>query len=597
MPSGIDYNINSLCSGVLLKTHATLGNDVVGGAERSEEVLRGTPEIKVKMKFYRIISLLVLMGLGIPAAGQDIDAIIGAMTRREKIAQIIIAEADTQDSPQRRQAQKQWVAEGLGGLIVMDDPLGPCMAMVNDLQARAKIPMIVTIDGEWGASMRFYEFAAFPKAMQMGALPYEDLVYNAGYAIGDELKELKIFVNFAPDTDINNNPKNPVIGIRSFGEDREKVATYGSAFMRGMQQAGVAGAAKHFPGHGDTEVDSHKGLPVLSLGRDRLDSLELYPFKRLIEDGVEMVMIGHLSVPALDPSGTPASISKPIITGLLRQELGFNGIIITDALGMKGLSNDYGDAAVAAYQAGVDILLMPRDAGQAIDELDAMFESGQLDEAGLDGRVRKMLNLKKKYGLLAPGYSPYVDPSEAIRSTLRPYTENLIQTICDQSMTVIQGKELLPIEKGRTAYISVRAGTKQSQAFFLETCFCNYPVDRFILHGAFTADDLEALKGELKAYENIIIVFHSGAPIKRTGGPRLEAFCKPEQFKALASLAADHTLFGVWAGNPYKLAEFPEYKDFQCFIVSYSDTAFNNKAAVHALFKGTARGVLPVTIK
>ena len=130
-----------------------------------------------------------------------------------------------------------------------------------------------------------------------------------------------------------------------------------------------------------------------------------------------------------------------------------------------------------------------------------------------------------------------------------------------------------------------------------ETCFCNYPVDRFILHGAFTADDLEALKGELKAYENIIIVFHSGAPIKRTGGPRLEAFCKPEQFKALASLAADHTLFGVWAGNPYKLAEFPEYKDFQCFIVSYSDTAFNNKAAVHALFKGTARGVLPVTIK
>ena len=185
----------------------------------------------------RVFAILLAFTMAASALGQDIDSIIGGMSRREKIAQIIIVAVDTQDKPERRASHEEAVRQGLGGVIVMDDVLAPCMEMLNQYQADAKIPLLVSIDGEWGASMRFYEYASFPKAMQMGALPSEKLVYQAGKAVGEELSQIKIFADYAPDVDINNNPNNPVIGVRSFGEDREKVATYGSAFMRGMKDA------------------------------------------------------------------------------------------------------------------------------------------------------------------------------------------------------------------------------------------------------------------------------------------------------------------------------------------------------------------------
>lgn len=535
--------------------------------------------------------------IAVSAMGQDIDSIIKGMSRKEKIAQIIVVAVDTQDRPERRADEIEWVRQGLGGLIVMDDELGPCMQMLNNLQSFAKIPMIVSIDGEWGASMRFYEYASFPKAMQLGALPSAGLVYQAGKAVGEELAQIKIFVDYAPDVDVNNNPNNPVIGVRSFGEDREKVAAYGSAFMLGMKDAGVAGSAKHFPGHGDTDVDSHKGLPVLQFDRQRLDSLELYPFRRLIADGVDMVMVGHLSVPALDPTGTPASISRPIVTDLLRKELGFDGIIITDALGMKGVANDYGDASVAAYKAGVDVLLMPQNAGRTIEELDALFQSGELDEAGLDARVRKMLALKQRCGMLAPGYCPMVDPQQALRSSFRPATEALIQRICDQSMTVVKGAENLPFSLGKTAYVAVNAATPEAESFFLELCMQYFPADRFCLEGDFGQEQVDSLEAKLKGYDNVIVGFHSGTPVKRSGGPRRESLITPEQFSMVAGLTASHKVCGIMFANPYRLVDLPRYKDFQSFIVAWSDTKFNNKAAARAIVRGGAAGVLPVKIK
>lgn len=251
----------------------------------------------------RFLILILLLAVAVPcASAQDVDSLLSSMSRRRKIAQIIIDDINSQASPQTRATYEQWVREGLGGLIVMDDGLAPCLQMVNELQTLASIPMIISIDGEWGAAMRFYDFAAFPHAIQLGALDDEALVEEAGRAIGEQLRDIKVFVNYAPVVDVNNNPSNPVINIRSFGEDRERVARLGAAYMRGMQAERVYGSAKHFPGHGDTDVDSHLGLPVLPFDRSRLDSLELYPFRRLIDEGVAMVMVGHLSVPALDPT-------------------------------------------------------------------------------------------------------------------------------------------------------------------------------------------------------------------------------------------------------------------------------------------------------
>lgn len=520
------------------------------------------------------------------------------MSRREKIAQLIIEAIDSRESPELRARQEQWIREGLGGLIVMDDKLCDNIQMINELQSLARIPMIVSIDGEWGAAMRFYEYAAFPRAMQLGALDDEVLVEQAGRAIGEELRQIKIFANYAPVIDINNNPKNPVINTRSFGEDRERVSRLGAAYMRGMQGAGVWGSAKHFPGHGDTDVDSHKGLPVLTFGRSRLDSLELYPYRRLIDEGVAMIMVGHLSIPALDSTGTPASISKPIVTGLLRGEMGYKGIIITDALGMKGVAEGNANAALLAYKAGADILLMPQDTRQTIDELDAAFRSGELDEAELDTRVRRVLGLKQRSGMLAPGYSPYVDTTGLAAKARRPETESLIQTLCDRSMTVVKGKLRRPLRlrgtKPRVAYVAFNAVSPESACFEEELTKAGR-VARFDLPGDATPEQIDSVGALLKGYRKVIVGFHSGKPRPRSGGPQRFASVEEAQFVRIAGWARRHKLYGFYLGNPYDLDKLPGFNRFRTFIIGYSDTRYNNIAAARALtVRGSARGSLSV---
>ena len=555
------------------------------------------------MRRFLILAHLLVITLPCVSA-QDVDSLLSSMTLREKIAQIIIDDINSQASAQTRATYGQWVREGIGGLIVMDDGLVPCLQTVNELQAMSRIPMIVSIDGEWGAAMRFYEFAAFPHAIQLGALDDEALVEEAGRAIGEQLRDIKIFMNYAPVVDVNNNAANPVIGIRSFGEDPKRVARLGAAYMRGMQSAGVSGSAKHFPGHGDTDVDSHKGLPVLPFEKNRLDSLELYPFRRLIDEGVDMVMVGHLSVPALDPTGTPASISNPIVTGLLREELGFQGIIITDALGMHGVAQGHANAAVEAYKAGADILLMPQNTLATLEELEIAFRKGELDEAGLDARVRKMLLLKKKAGMLSPQYSPYVDTSTVLLKTVRPKTEALIQKICDRSMTVVRGKLRRPLvlhrrmaftTRPKVAYVAYNATTPESEAFFKELSR-HGRVARFDLPGDATPQQIDSVETLLKGYRKVIVGIHAGDPVPRTGGPRRQASIGTDQFGRIAAWSGKHRLYGVYWGNPYDLNLLYDYTRFKTFIIGYSDSHFNNIAAARALTEyRSAKGTLPVS--
>ena len=556
--------------------------------------------VRMKQRFY--LTLLLLFGCVSLQAGA-VDSLLNTMTRREKIAQIIFEAVGTQDRPAEREMQRQLVREGLGGIIVMDDPLVPDMQLINELRALARIPMLVSIDGEWGAAMRFYEFSAFPRAMQLGALDDEGLVEQAGRAIGEELRALKIFVNYAPVVDVNNNPRNPVINTRSFGERRERVSALGAAYLRGMQSAGVWGSAKHFPGHGDTDVDSHKGLPVLTFDRQRLDSLELYPFRRLIAEGTAMIMVGHLSVPALDSSGTPASISSAIVTGLLRQELGYQGIIITDALGMEGVAAGNENVALEAYKAGADILLMPEKDLETLNVLDRAFARGELDEAGLDQRVRKVLQLKQRSGMLDDTYSPFVDIAALDSVTRRPATDELIQTICDRSMTVVRGRLRRPLDlrrrmafttRPKVAYVAFNAVSPESAQF--ETELTRHGrVTRFDLPFDATPEQIDSVGALLRGYRNVIVGFHSGKPRPRSGGPQRFASIEPEQFARIANWSRRHKLHGFYLGNPYDLDKLNGYIRFKTFIIGYSDTRFNNIAAARALtVRGSARGSLPV---
>src|SRR5690606_4371236 len=294
-----------------------------------------------------------------------VDSIYAKMTLEEKLGQLFMVDLFSADTKVKIDKVKNLITQyHLGGIIFSKGGPVRQAKLNNELQSLAKIPLLIGMDAEWGLAMRLDSTFAYPWNMTLGAIPDNKIVEEVGKRIGEHSKRLGVHINFAPVVDINANPKNPIIGNRSFGEDKENVTAKALAFLKGMQSTGVLGSAKHFPGHGDTDKDSHKTLPTIDLTRERLDTVELYPYRALINNGVAGVMIAHLNVPALEPQQEyPSSLSKKVVTDLLKNELGFNGLIFTDALNMKGASNfkNPGEIELAALLAGNDIFLIPEN--------------------------------------------------------------------------------------------------------------------------------------------------------------------------------------------------------------------------------------------
>lgn len=531
---------------------------------------------------------------------RQVDSVFRKLTTREKIAQIMIVEFSSKDSKSNMAMQNRLVKkEKIGGLIPMNDVLVPAMKRMNDLNRQAKVPMIITLDGEWGVNMRWKEVPPFPRQMQLGALSSDSLVYRMGYLLGKEHRALKIQVNFAPDVDINNNPSNPAINTRSFGEDKEKVAKYGIALMQGMKDAGVAGSAKHFPGHGDTDVDSHLGLPVLPFPYERLDTLEMAPFKHLIAAGVDMVMVAHLSIPALDSSGTPSSISHKIVTELLKEQLGFDGIVCTDALNMHGVAKESGlekkDIPLAAYKAGADILLMPEDVENSITVIEQALKRGEITMASLNEKVRKMLTLKARMGLFDKGYSPYVDLKNLEQRMITEENLALMQQLAKNSMTVLFNDNStgygLPVsfEGKKVAYVGYKNPVLGRE--FAAVANKYGTVDTVILDNDASLAALRDAKNKLRGHDLIIFGFNETdqRPHKGYG-------IVPENISFITDWAAEQPMIAVYQGSPYALAKIPNYRNFTAFVLAYSPNQANNFAAAQVVFGGIpAIGVLPVT--
>lgn len=577
----------------------------------------------------KILPIAAMALICASGAAQNVDEILAGMTTREKVAQLFVGSLSAKRSDTKRHdLQIEWVKAGIGGFIVMDGHLDPCIDALNELQGYAKIPLMVSIDGEWGPSMRFPEFPYFPRQMQLGALPSDKLVYKMGRAVGKELNIIKIGVNYAPVVDVNCNPKNPVINTRSFGEDREKVAAYGSAYARGMQAEKISACAKHFPGHGDTDTDSHRALPVINFNRDRLDSLELYPFARCIEDGIDMIMLAHLNVPALDSTGTPSSVSKPIITDLLRNEMGFKGLIVTDALGMDGVYdffNGNGPATcLATYKAGTDMLLMPVDLLGSIDLLTSKVESGELSEADLNARVRKVLMQKAAKGMLSPRYVKTLDKEAIAEKTECKADKRLIAKISEQSIITVKKPEGDMLQ-GRVAYLALGAGEEKkvptmdeddpnipreggkggpedygarrgigkSGATAMGEVLSRYAgADRFFLPRGFSLMDLIKTREKLARYQTVIIGFHDtdSRPQRNYG------INDPSIYDFIGQWASNQSLVGVYFGSPYALDVMPWYKDFRGFLIAWADNAYNSTAAARIVCgKLKSQGVLPVS--
>ena len=561
---------------------------------------------------------------------RQVERTLKKMTTREKVAQLIVSQTDSYIFSDGHALMTDTLVgiEGIGGLLVIQDSLPRYLNRMNELQKMSKIPLIVSIDGEWGPSMRFGEFPFFPQQMQLGALPSDSLIYEMGLAVAEQCKMVNIHINYAPVVDINVNPKNPVIHARSFGEDRDKVTAYGRAYMKGMQDGGIIACSKHFPGHGDTEVDSHKGLPVLPFSRERLDSLELFPFRDQIKHGVEMVMMGHLHIPALDSA--VSSISYPIVTELLREELGFKGMIVTDALTMKGVSENMESAeiALAAYKAGVDILLKPGDIIASIDRLEEAMNSGECDLADLDERVKKTLRMKARFGMLERNYDATVDTTGIAQRVKKPEHVALVQEMADKSMTLVDNKlGIIPIDMTKKiAYVAYNAkripmhreygdieglsgynpetGMVDSTTLMYQhllkaahpqplpkekgVCEVHY----FALDKKSSAKDIALVEKQLKGYDVVILACHDPR-----GRSRKDLIAE-EHVKALESLVKKHQPILVHYGSPYGLSDLPWKEDLGGLLVAYKDSESNQKAAAKVLTgEIEAVGVLPVTVE
>ena len=301
----------------------------------------------------------------LPLHSSWVDSVFNNMTLNEKIGQLFMVAAYSNKGPEHTQDILRLIKKHhIGGLIFFQGTPEKQAKLTNIYQYNAKIPLMIGMDAEWGLGMRLDSVISYPRQMTLGAISDDSLIYKMGLDIGAQLRRLGVHVNFAPVVDINNNPANPVIGSRSFGEDRNNVAGKGIAYMNGLQDRNVLAVAKHFPGHGDTDKDSHKTLPVISHDSLRLDSIELYPFKRLISNGVGGVMTAHLNIPSLiDEPNRPSTLSKKVVTHMLKDQLGFNGLVFTDALNMKGVTNNFqsGEIEIEALKAGNDVLLYPQD--------------------------------------------------------------------------------------------------------------------------------------------------------------------------------------------------------------------------------------------
>ncbi len=521
------------------------------------------------------------------------DSVLKSLTPNERIAQLFMVAAYSNKGVEHKNKINNLVSKyKIGGLIFFKG--GPIREanLTNHYQSLAKTPLMIAIDGEWGVSMRLDSTTKYPRQMMLGAIQNEKLIYKMGKQIAEQCKLLGIHVNFAPVIDINNNPKNPVINNRSFGELKLQVTKLGLAYMHGMQDNNIIACGKHFPGHGDTDSDSHKTLPIINHNYNRIDSLELYPFKKLINEGLMSMMVAHLYIPTLDNTVNQASTLSPkIVNGLLKDSLGFKGLIFTDALNMRGVAKYYkpGEVDVKAILAGNDILLFPEDVPVGIAMIRQAIVNGQITQEEIDERCLRILKAKEWAGL--DSYKP-IETKYLIEKLNPIENEVLSRELADNSITLIQNQNnILPfkrLDSVKMVYLNI-GGTAKNEFY---KSLNNYTrIDEIKIPRALSKEsELKVLK-QLEKYDRIIIGFHrtSNSP-KRNFGITRQAIDMHNK------LAETKELITVVFGNPYVLESFGNQDKTKAIIVGYQDTKYTRKSAGELIFGGIMpKGKLPVS--
>jgi beta-N-acetylhexosaminidase len=519
-----------------------------------------------------------------------VDSIMKNMTLEDKIGQLFMVAAFTSRDKLNYKELKMLVQEyHIGGLIFFKG--NPCKEaeVTNSLQAVSQIPLWVGMDAEWGLAMRLDSTINFGYQMPLGAIADDSIVYKMGHDIAMQCKRLGINVNFAPVVDVNNNPLNPVIHMRSFGENKVDVARKATMYMQALQDEHVMAVAKHFPGHGNTDVDSHLDLPVLNQSKEELDTLELYPFRYLFARGVGGVMTAHLHIPAYDTtSHVGASLSPTVTTGLLKRKMQFKGLAFSDALNMKGVSKYYqpGELELKALMAGNDILLYSEDVPRAIAYIKAAVDSGCVDESYIDEKVKKILQAKQWAGL---DDCHYIDPNNVTLDLNEAADQVLKQHIAEQSITIVKNDiNLVPLKNpGNFRIASIAIGTRSEPPF--QEMVRNYCKADYFYASFWSKDtDWDKLRDTLKNYDLVILSLHNLSN-KHTDTYGLSK----KAISFINEINKTKLVILVSMGSPYALNRFPNFKTV---IDAYQDDIAFQHAAAEALFGAIdARGKLPVT--
>ena len=517
-----------------------------------------------------------------------VDSLMQKMTIDEKIGQLFMVQAYSNLDEKHEAFITEMITKyHVGSLIFMQGTPEKQAVLNNKYQALSKLPLMIGFDGEWGLDMRLKNTYKFPWNMALGAIQNDSLVRKFGEHLGKHCKRLGIHVNFAPVVDININPLNPIIGNRSFGESKENVTQKAIAFTKGMQKYGVMANAKHFPGHGDTAADSHHTLPFLDFDKARLDSIELYPYKRLFDAGVGSVMTAHLNIPSLESNANlPTSLSKNVVTDLLQKELGFNGLIITDGLNMRG-ATDYATSAevdLSAIKAGNDLLLIPQDVPASVRLLKQALTLKALSEERLDFSVRKIL--KAKYWMGLNNYKPVA--LENLQEDLNTVEDEILhRNLVKNSLTVIKDeKQNIPLSNLDFKEIAyVKLGDDNGDDFL--KMLKNYTkVDEV------SDTKLYGLLKKLKNYNLVIVGFH-----KSNNHPWKSYKFKDEELVWLQEIARKHTVILDVFTSPYSLLDLKSFSNIESIMVSYQNSKLAQELSAQAIFGALATsGKLPVSI-
>lgn len=522
------------------------------------------------------------------------DSVFASLSPDERIAQLFMVAAYSNKDKKHMEDIRELVTKyKIGGLIFFQGGPVRQAVLTNCYQSCAKVPLFIAIDAEWGLAMRLDSTTKFPRQMTLGAIQNEQLIYDMGAEIARQCKRMGMQINFAPVVDINNNPLNPVISNRSFGENKLNVTRKALMYMKGMQDNGVLANAKHFPGHGDTDSDSHKTLPTVKSSRQRLDTLELYPFKELFAQGLGSIMVAHLSIPALDTTRNQAStLTKRIVTGLLKDTLGFKGLVFTDALNMKGVSKFYkpGEVEAKALLAGNDVLLFAEDVPTAITEIKKAIERGEITQEEIDKRCMKILLAKQWSGL---DHYKKIKLKNLYEELNTPQAELLNRKLTEASLTLLQNKNnILPLQHLDTLHIaSVSLGYKQLNLF--QQTLGNYsPLIHYGVDKDAKQPVFDSILTQLKNYNTVIVHLNN-----TNNKPDKDFGVTAQEKSFLKTLMKQNRVILNISANPYILGKLDSLELAEALIMSYEDNDYSMSYAAQLVFGGVgASGKLPVSV-